>query len=186
MFGKCKGSLVVSTLWRCSVGHSFQLAFFALIPSRCETKETIALPCSAQQSKPSQSDASQSNATQSNDMHWKQLHMTLFQEGGVVEYDLAPYQRLLRCPPGADFSNLGCLPAGGPGRRAAEKSLSGLDPSQRLQNSRRIHVGRFSGPGDHSGSISGHFCRFGHLGLDPHMRLQHWHSTLTFNIGIQH
>ena len=37
---------------------------------------------------------------------------------GVAEYDLTPYHRLLRCPPGADFSNLGFSPAGGPGRQA--------------------------------------------------------------------
>ena len=32
-------------------------------------------------------------------------------------------------------------PAVLPGRRAEEKTLSGVDPSQRLRNSRRIHVG---------------------------------------------
>ena len=35
------------------------------------------------------------------------------------------------------------------------------DGSQRLQNDCRIHLGQFLGPGDHSGSIPGHFGDFG-------------------------
>ena len=73
-----------------------------------------------------------------------------------------------------------------PFNQTREKTLSGVDLSPRLRNSRRIHMARFSGPGDHSGPISDHFRRFGHFGPDPYMRLQHWHSTLTFNIDIQH
>ena len=73
-----------------------------------------------------------------------------------------------------------------PFNRTREKTLSGVDLSPRLRNSRRIHMARFSGPGDHSGPISDHFRRFGHFGPDPYMRLQHWHSTLAFSIGIQH
>ena len=34
------------------------------------------------------------------------------------------------------------------------------DLSQRLGNGRAIHLGGFSGPGDHSGPILGHFRRF--------------------------
>ena len=41
---------------------------------------------------------------------------------------------------------------------AGQETLSGVDRSQRLRNSRRIHVARFSGPGDHSRPISCHFC----------------------------
>ena len=43
------------------------------------------------------------------------------QEGGGAEYDLTPYHGLSRCRSGADFSNLGCLPAGGPGRQAGRR-----------------------------------------------------------------
>ena len=73
-----------------------------------------------------------------------------------------------------------------------KKRLSGLDLSQRLRKSRGIHVGRFSGPGDHPRPISGHF---GDFGPDPlsetstlafNISIQHRHSTLAFNIGIQH
>ena len=89
--------------------------------------------------------------------------------------------------PGRTFPTLVVhQPAALPGRRAGEKTLSGLDRSQRLQNNRRIHMAQFSGPGDHSGPISGHFRRFGDLGRTHDLRLQHWHSTLTFNVGIQH
>ena len=73
-----------------------------------------------------------------------------------------------------------------PFNRTREKTSSGVDLSPRLRNSRRIHMARFSGPGDHSGPISTHFRRFGHFGPDPSMRLQHWRSTLAFNIDIQH
>ena len=38
--------------------------------------------------------------------------------------------------------------------------LGPRDLSQRLGNGRAIHLGGFSGPGDHSGPISGHFRRF--------------------------
>ena len=61
------------------------------------------------------------------------------------------------------------------------------DWSQRRENGRGVHGDRFSGPGDHSGPISGHFRRFrakpptcdlnivtlGQLRL---LRLQHWCS----------
>ena len=73
-----------------------------------------------------------------------------------------------------------------PFNRTREKTLSGVDLSPRLRNSRRIHMARFSGLGDHSGPISGHFRRFGDLGRTHYLRLQHWHSTLTLNIDIQH
>ena len=72
-----------------------------------------------------------------------------------------------------------------PFNRTQEKTLSGVDLSPRLRNSRRIHMARFSGPGDHSGVISGHFRQFGDLGRTHYLRLQHWHSTLTPNIDIQ-
>ena len=72
-----------------------------------------------------------------------------------------------------------------PFNRTREKTLSGVDLSPRLRNSCRIHMARFSGPGDHSGPISGHFRRFGDLGRTHYLRLQHWHSTLTPNIDIQ-
>ena len=85
-----------------------------------------------------------------------------------------------------------------PFNRTREKTLSGVDLSPRLRNSRRIHMARFSGPGDHSGPISDHFRRLGHFGPDPYtgeyetptlafnIGIQHWHSTLAFNIGVQH
>ena len=73
-----------------------------------------------------------------------------------------------------------------PFNRTREKTLSGVDLSPRLRNNRRIHMARFSGPGDHSGPISDHFRRFGDLGRTHYPRLQHWHSTLTLNIDIQH
>ena len=64
-------------------------------------------------------------------------------------------------------------------RRTAEQTLSGLDQSQRLQNSHWIYMARFSGPGDHSGLISYHFRRFGDLGRTHYLRLQHWRSTFS-------
>ena len=65
--------------------------------------------------------------------------------------------------------------------------LGPQDRSQRRENGREKPGGRFSGPGDHSGPISGHFRRFWarppicdlNIVTLPHLRLlrfQHWHS----------
>ena len=40
---------------------------------------------------------------------------------GGAEYNLTPYHRLLRCLPGADFSNSRSLPAGGLARQAGRR-----------------------------------------------------------------
>ena len=46
---------------------------------------------------------------------------SLYKERGA-ESDLnTPYHEPLKCLSGADFSNLGCLPAGGPGRQAGRR-----------------------------------------------------------------
>ena len=74
---------------------------------------------------------------------------------------------------------------------AGQKTLSGVDRSQRLRNSRRIHVARFSGPGDHSRPISAMFVYFGPGPLSEtsacgvNIGIRHRHSRLAFNIGIQ-
>ena len=59
-------------------------------------------------------------------------------------------KRYLRVYPAAAAVGCFCLGWVNPPPAVAEKKrLSGLDLSQRLRKSRRIHVGRFSGPGDH-------------------------------------
>ena len=112
------------------------------------------------------------------------IYWQLSIRGGALRETLHLIMNFWDACPGRTFPTLIVYqPEVLPGRRAEEKTLSGVDRSRRLRNS------RFSRLGDHSGSIldlSISTFGAGPLIWDSNIGIQHRHSTLAFNVGIQH